>query len=322
MLVYEYDQATGKWDGMNQSEKEAPAGPYYYHLTARDYAGQLQERSGVVYLIRDLIELSPNPAKDKLVIKMNGRLPGERSLQIISANGAVITSQILPAQNECQLDISQLKSGLYMLVINNGIESQSISFIKNKPKTIMMKKILPILLLFFIYHQKDLLAQMDYNQNVVFTTGLNVPAQMVFDTDGILFVANHSYASYPGEYSNTIARIDESGNKTVFVSGLTWPSGLTIDKEQNLYFDQNNAGTTVYKVSPDGTVQPFVSLPHMPGPITLYDNGNPELFALYSVSNWDSQGLYKTDHNGLFNLIDPGAFEPVYYQKTGSICIL
>ncbi|KAF0200555.1 MAG: hypothetical protein FD170_3441, partial [Bacteroidetes bacterium] len=38
--------------------------------------------------------------------------------------------QILPGQNECQLDISWLKSGFYLLVINNGIESQSISFIK------------------------------------------------------------------------------------------------------------------------------------------------------------------------------------------------
>ncbi len=61
---------------------------------------------------------------------MNGRLPGERSVQIISANGAVITSQILPDLNECQLDISRLKSGFYMLVINNWIESQRISFIK------------------------------------------------------------------------------------------------------------------------------------------------------------------------------------------------
>ncbi|KAF0202484.1 MAG: hypothetical protein FD170_1951, partial [Bacteroidetes bacterium] len=120
VLVYEYDQATGKWDGMTRSGKEALAGPYYYNLSARDYKGQALERSGVVYLIRDLIELSPNPAKDKLVIKMNGRLPGERSVRIVSANGAVVADQILPGQNECQLDISWLKSGFYLLVINNG----------------------------------------------------------------------------------------------------------------------------------------------------------------------------------------------------------
>lgn len=115
---------------MTRSGKEAPAGPYFYNITARDYTGMALERSGVVYLIRELIELSPNPAKDKLVIKMNGRLPGERSVRIISANGAVVADQILPGQNECQLDISWLKSGFYLLVINNGIESQSISFIK------------------------------------------------------------------------------------------------------------------------------------------------------------------------------------------------
>ncbi len=130
VLVYEYDKSTGKWDGLTTGGKEAPAGPYYYHIEARDYTQMALERSGVVYLIRDLIELSPNPAKDKLVVKMNGRLPGERNVKIVSANGAVVAVQILPAQNECQLDISHLKSGLYMLVINNGIESLSISFIK------------------------------------------------------------------------------------------------------------------------------------------------------------------------------------------------
>ncbi|MBK6966057.1 MAG: gliding motility-associated C-terminal domain-containing protein [Bacteroidales bacterium] len=65
VLVYEYDKSTGKWDGLTTGGKEAPAGPYYYHLAARDFVGQALDRSGVVYLIRDLIELSPIPAKDK-----------------------------------------------------------------------------------------------------------------------------------------------------------------------------------------------------------------------------------------------------------------
>ena len=70
-----------------------------------------------------------------------------------------------------------------------------------------MKKRLFLLLISSVV-SSPLFAQSEYSQHEVFTTGLNVPNQMVFNTDGILFVANHSYASYTGEYSNTIARID------------------------------------------------------------------------------------------------------------------
>ncbi len=129
VLVYEYDQATGKWDGLNQSGKEASAGPYYYHLSARDYSGQVLERSGVVYLIRDLIELSPNPAKDKLVIKMNGRLPGERSLQLISVHGKVLAETTFSSEN-FELDITGFNPGLYLLRISNQREILNLKFIK------------------------------------------------------------------------------------------------------------------------------------------------------------------------------------------------
>lgn len=90
-----------------------------------------------------------------------------------------------------------------------------------------------------------LLSQAEYSNHEILTTGLNVPNQMVFNKDGILFVANHTYASYSGEYSNTIARIDVDGNKSVFLGGYSIPSGLTIDVAQNLYFTQNNIGSTV-----------------------------------------------------------------------------
>lgn len=163
--------------------------------------------------------------------------------------------------------------------------------------------IIPFLLVF-----NAIIAQKNYNDYTILTTGLNVPNQMVFDSTGTLFVANHTYASYSGEYSNTIAKIDPSGQKSVFVSGYMWPSGLTIDKDQNLYFDQNNAGSTVYKVTPSGQVSEFVNLPHQPGTLSLFDNGNPDAFALYTVSHWGSFQLYKTDMNGNYTLFNDGGF--------------
>jgi gliding motility-associated-like protein len=129
-LIYEFDNSTGKWDGLTQSGNEALDGPYYYNFEGQDYIGQSHKKSGVVYLIRELIELSPNPAKDKLDIKMKGRLPGKRTLSIISVNGSLAQEQNLPYSDVYQIDITNLKRGIYQLVISNGIDSQSISFIK------------------------------------------------------------------------------------------------------------------------------------------------------------------------------------------------
>jgi len=128
--VFSYDMSTAKWGGEINSGEDAPAGAYYYNVIAKDYNGTELQRSGVVYLIRDLIDLSPNPAKDKLVIRMNGRLPGERNVRIVSANGVLVLNQLLPDLNELQLDISRLKSGLYKIIISNESENQTATFIK------------------------------------------------------------------------------------------------------------------------------------------------------------------------------------------------
>jgi len=184
----------------------------------------------------------------------------------------------------------------------------------------MRKLLLLLILLGKIF--SELYAQSEYSQHEILTNGLNVPAQILFNSDGILFVANHTYASYPGEYSNTIARIDEYGNKSVFVSGYMWPSGLAIDKEDNLFFTQNNAGSVVYKVLPDAQIEPFVALPHQPGPITLFDNGNPEAFALYTISHWGTQGIYLTDYNGVSTLVDAGAYGSCELSGNGEFLYL
>ncbi|KAF0200554.1 MAG: hypothetical protein FD170_3440 [Bacteroidetes bacterium] len=129
VLVYEYDKSTGKWDGLTKAGKEAPAGPYYYHVAARDYTEMALERSGVVYLIRDLIELSPNPAKDKLVIKMNGRLPGERIVQVISVHGRVLSEATVSGET-FELGVSGFSPGLYLLRISNQMDVLNLKFIK------------------------------------------------------------------------------------------------------------------------------------------------------------------------------------------------
>ncbi|MFZ4521501.1 MAG: LamG-like jellyroll fold domain-containing protein [Bacteroidales bacterium] len=172
-----------------------------------------------------------------------------------------------------------------------------------------MQKSILLIIGIFLAAMNYLQAQIDYSALSIVTTGLNVPAQIVFDTAGNLFVANHSYASYSGPYTNTVAKIDAAGNKSVFVSGYMWPSGIAIDKQQNLYFTQNNASSNITKVTPSGSASNFASLPHMPGPVTLYDNSVASAFAIYTVSHWGMTGIVKTVVNGTFSVFDPGSFQ-------------
>ncbi|HPS10894.1 MAG TPA: T9SS type A sorting domain-containing protein [Paludibacteraceae bacterium] len=147
----------------------------------------------------------------------------------------------------------------------------------------------------------------NYDAHAVFTTGLNVPNQMVLNASGDIYVTNHSYASYSGPYYNTLAKIDGSGNKSVFVSGYSIPTGLSIDQQQNLYFTRNNYSSSIYKVLPAGSVSTFATLPHLPGPISLYQNGTDLNF--YTVSHWGSRGIYRTNSAGTPSLFRAGSYE-------------
>lgn len=163
-----------------------------------------------------------------------------------------------------------------------------------------------LLLILFILKGLALWSQVNYNSLSVFATGLNVPNQMAIDTTGNIFVVNHSFASYSGTYHNTIAKIDTSGNKSVFLGGYTWPSSIVIDAQQNLYFTQNNASNNITKVTPSATASLYASLPHSPGPVTLFENSSG--ITLYTVSHWGVKGIYKTTAPGVYSLLDNGSY--------------
>ena len=165
-----------------------------------------------------------------------------------------------------------------------------------KPEFYGYSQMAPYKGVIFVY--ENLITKPDYSSLEIFTTGLNVPNQIVFDNAGNLFVANHTYASYSGPYSNTIAKIDETGEKSVFLSGFTWPSGIAIDKQDNIFFTQNNASYNITKVTPQGNATTFVNLNHRPGPITVFDNFDPDSFAVFTVSHWNPYGIIKTSVNG------------------------
>ncbi len=128
--IFSFDQSSGKWSGETDTGDEAPAGAYYYGLIAKDRTGAELFRHGIVYLIREMIDLSPNPAEDKLKVKLHGWLPGERMIRIFKADGVMANDHIFSDLDEITFDVSGLKNGFYILVINNGIECRSVSFLK------------------------------------------------------------------------------------------------------------------------------------------------------------------------------------------------
>jgi gliding motility-associated-like protein len=129
LLIKEFDGQNDKWDGTTGSGREAPDGHYYFHVEASDYRDRPMEESGIVYLFRDLIDLTPNPASQKIMIRMNGRLPGERVASISSIDGISLFETNFSGET-LEADVSMLKPGLYFLRISNGIDRQYLKFIK------------------------------------------------------------------------------------------------------------------------------------------------------------------------------------------------
>ena len=82
----EYDGLAEKWNGLTASGKEAPAAPYFCIVEATDKAGGTHEKQGIVYLFRDDVDVSPNPALKQVLVQTNGRIPGERIVKIIYPN--------------------------------------------------------------------------------------------------------------------------------------------------------------------------------------------------------------------------------------------
>jgi gliding motility-associated-like protein len=120
-LINEFDQTTGKWDGTTKQGKDALAGPYYYHLSALDIMHQSHERSGVIYLIRDLIELTPNPVKSIVKVNTKGQIIGKKTIQIFSIQGVELFKEDF-SNDIIEIDLSTFKSGIYIMQISNNLQ--------------------------------------------------------------------------------------------------------------------------------------------------------------------------------------------------------
>jgi prenyltransferase beta subunit len=105
---------------------------------------------------------------------------------------------------------------------------------------------------------------------VPFASGFLVPAGLVFDSQGNLYVANglDTYTNY-----DTVSKVTPDGVVSTFASGFNHPTDLAFDSAGNLYVT-NRFGNSVSKVAPDGTVSTFASPLFAPAGIVIDSQDN------------------------------------------------
>lgn len=79
----------------------------------------------------DIFRIYPNPAQDRLNVKLNQLTAGKYNIHIASLDGkSVISSTSNFASGEMTIDISNLAKGIYTLNVENGTDSQVVRFVK------------------------------------------------------------------------------------------------------------------------------------------------------------------------------------------------
>ncbi|MFA8451501.1 MAG: T9SS type A sorting domain-containing protein [Bacteroidales bacterium] len=79
----------------------------------------------------DFIQLSPNPVKDIMNLRIDGNQDAETSLKVVSVSGKVIMKRTIAAGNVNEsISIKHLPKGLYMVILENGKDVFSAKLIK------------------------------------------------------------------------------------------------------------------------------------------------------------------------------------------------
>ncbi|QQS29200.1 MAG: T9SS type A sorting domain-containing protein [Sphingobacteriales bacterium] len=119
-------------------DKNAPSGISYYRLVQTDFDGTTSLASGIIVLQRNVanlgfVEVSPIPAFNLLNITFNTGLSGEVEFAIYDLTGRKIEALSKIAQqgvNNLSIDVKNYASGIYFLSMNNGLDVQTIRFVK------------------------------------------------------------------------------------------------------------------------------------------------------------------------------------------------
>ncbi|SNT11862.1 Por secretion system C-terminal sorting domain-containing protein [Ekhidna lutea] len=118
------------WGGIHPPADDIPGRKIGLLIGSQAYENAFRYFDGLTTLSTENPKpalIYPNPAKDYITIQ---GLEGAGTIEIYLASGAKVFEKTTKNLKNHQIDISELKQGLYLLKINSQNESQSIRFIK------------------------------------------------------------------------------------------------------------------------------------------------------------------------------------------------
>lgn len=107
-------------------------GSSYYRLKMTDKDGLFKYSDIVVVKNKSAatIEIFPNPAKNTLAV-FHGKANRNATIEVVAVNGTkVLSRKLIMNATQTSIDVSKLSAGVYMLMINNGVEKASVQFVK------------------------------------------------------------------------------------------------------------------------------------------------------------------------------------------------
>ena len=85
--------------------------------------------TGLIAINTDIFSLYPNPAKDYMKVVLKS--PGQGRLKVVSAEGKIIKSILIEAgEQEYDLDLQELRSGIYIVKLEQESATGIIRFVK------------------------------------------------------------------------------------------------------------------------------------------------------------------------------------------------
>jgi len=129
--VFQINEVNGKWDGKTSSGQDAPDGVYYFYLTATGADGQEYRLSGSITLIREGVNIYPNPAGKEIKVSVTSHSVGSATIEIYTVTGELLLSEKTEAAGEITVPVGFLRKGLYNLRVCTQDGCQTRRFVKN-----------------------------------------------------------------------------------------------------------------------------------------------------------------------------------------------
>jgi DNA-binding beta-propeller fold protein YncE len=144
------------------------------------------------------------------------------------------------------------------------------------------------------------------NEMAPFITGLSIPGGVLYDNNGVLYIA---------EWGNQrVCRYDGNGKRIVVTENVGDPSGIAFDRDNNLYVAHYSGGV-VYKFDPEGRKSIYARGFSVPAGITFIDD------ILY-VPNRDAGEVVRVEKDGTQTIVARGLPQPVAVLKRGGKLVI